>query len=60
MADSTAAGWLNRQTLTWAGYDVASSVYFGVAPTVLLPLYFQGLMADFASPTAASRRVLNS
>ena len=46
-------GWLNRRTLTWAGYDVASSVYFGIAPAVLLPLYFQKLMAGFANPTAA-------
>jgi UMF1 family MFS transporter len=46
-------GWLNRRSLTWAGYDVASSVYFGVAPAVLLPLYFQKLMAGFANPTAA-------
>jgi len=53
MADSATQGWLNRRTLTWAGYDVASSVYFGVAPAVLLPLYFQSLMADFANPTAA-------
>ena len=53
MADSATQGWLNRRTLTWAGYDVASSVYFGVAPAVLLPLYFQQRMADFANPTAA-------
>ncbi|MEI7598330.1 MAG: MFS transporter [Aestuariivirga sp.] len=53
MADSATQGWLNRRTLTWAGYDVASSVYFGVAPAVLLPLYFRSLMADFANPTAA-------
>lgn len=53
MADGADQGWLNRRTLTWASYDVASSVYFGVAPAVLLPLYFQQLMADFANPTAA-------
>ena len=53
MADGATQGWLNRRTLTWSGYDVASSVYFGVAPAVLLPLYFQSLMADFANPTAA-------
>jgi UMF1 family MFS transporter len=52
-ANDAGGGWLNRRTLTWAGYDVASSVYFGVAPAVLLPLYFQSLMADFANPTAA-------
>ena len=49
----TAQAWLNRRTLTWAGYDVASSVYFGVAPAVLLPLYFQSMLAGFANPTAA-------
>ncbi|MCA3560720.1 MAG: hypothetical protein IOC82_06785 [Aestuariivirga sp.] len=38
---------MNRRTLTWAGYNVASSVYFGVASAVLLPLYFQKLMAGF-------------
>ena len=53
MADGATQGWLNRRTLTWAGYDVASSVYFGVAPAVLLPLYFQNLMSGFANPTAA-------
>ncbi|PZF78503.1 hypothetical protein DK847_01435 [Aestuariivirga litoralis] len=50
---SAGAGWLDRRTLTWAGYDVASSIYFGVAPAVLLPLYFQQRMADLANPTAA-------
>ena len=53
MAFDAPQGWLNRRTLTWAGYDVASSVYFGIAPAVLLPLYFQKLMAGFANPTAA-------
>ncbi len=53
MAIGSSEGWLNRRTLTWAGYDVASSVYVGIAPAVLLPLYFQKLMAGFASPTAA-------
>ncbi|MEI8180378.1 MFS transporter [Aestuariivirga sp.] len=53
MAGKAAQGWLNRRTAAWAGYDVASSVYFGVAPAVLLPLYFRELMADFANPTAA-------
>lgn len=53
MADTAPEGWLNRRTLTWAGYDVASSVYFGVAPAVLLPVYFQQHLAGFANPTAA-------
>jgi UMF1 family MFS transporter len=53
VATDAPQGWLNRRTLTWAGYDVASSVYFGLAPAVLLPLYFQKLMAGFANPTAA-------
>ena len=53
MADTAPGGWLNRRTLTWAGYDVASSVYFGVAPAVLLPIYFQQQLAGFANPTAA-------
>ena len=53
MADTAPGGWLNRRTLTWAGYDVASSVYFGVAPAVLLPVYFQQQLAGFANPTAA-------
>lgn len=45
--------WLNKRTLTWAGFDVASSVYFGIGPALLLPLYFQKLMAGFSNPTAA-------
>lgn len=53
VSEQAPGGWLNRRSLTWAGYDVASSVYFGVAPAVLLPLYFQKLMAGFANPTAA-------
>lgn len=53
MAERATQGWLNRRTMSWAGYDVASSVYFGVAPTVLLPVYFQELLAGFADPTAA-------
>lgn len=53
MVDGSSKGWMNRRTLTWAGYDVASSVYFGVAPAVLIPLYFQMLMAGQANPTAA-------
>lgn len=53
LAGEAERGWLNRRSLTWAGYDVASSVYFGIAPAVLLPLYFQKLMAGFANPTAA-------
>ena len=53
MADTAPEGWLNRRTLTWSGYDIASSVYFGVAPAVLLPVYFQQQLAGFANPTAA-------
>jgi len=53
MADNATQGWLNRKTLSWAGYDVASSVYFGAAPAVLLPLYFLDLLAGHANPTAA-------
>lgn len=54
MAETATQGWLNRRTLAWAGYDVASSVYFGIAPVVLLPIYFQELLAGrVANPTAA-------
>lgn len=45
--------WLTPRSLAWSSYDVASSVYFGLAPAVLLPLYFRDLMTDFANPTAA-------
>ena len=45
--------WLTRRTLAWAGYDVASSVYIGLAPAVLLPLYFRDLMSGFSNPTGA-------
>jgi UMF1 family MFS transporter len=47
------ASWLNRQTMAWASYDVANSVYFGIAPTLLLPLYFTGLLDGYDNPTAA-------
>lgn len=45
--------WRNGRTLAWIGYDMASSVYFGVAPSLLLPLYFQGLLGHLSNPTAA-------
>lgn len=45
--------WLTKRSLAWAGYDVASSAYIGVAPTVLSPLYFTALLAGNADPTAA-------
>ena len=45
--------WLTRRSLAWAGYDVASSAYIGVAPVVLSPLYFAGLLSGEADPTAA-------
>lgn len=47
------ADWRNGRTISWIGYDVASSVYFGVAPAVLLPIYFQGLLGHLANPAAA-------
>jgi UMF1 family MFS transporter len=47
------ADWRNGRTLAWAGYDIASSAYFGVAPAVLLPMYFEPLMAPLPNPTAA-------
>lgn len=45
--------WLTQRTLAWAGFDVASSVYVGVAPAVISPLYFNQLLAGSANPTAA-------
>jgi UMF1 family MFS transporter len=45
--------WLTKRSLAWAGYDVASSAYVGVAPAVLSPLYFSGLLSGEADPTAA-------
>lgn len=44
--------WLTRRTFAWAGYDVASSVYIGLAPTVLLPIYFNGMLKGHANSTA--------
>ncbi len=44
--------WLTRRTFAWAAYDVANSVYIGLAPTVLLPIYFSGLLKGQANPTA--------
>jgi UMF1 family MFS transporter len=43
---------LNRRALAWAGYDVASSVYVGVAPSVLMPLYVRELAKGSENPTA--------
>lgn len=45
--------WLTERTLAWAGFDVASSVYVGLAPAVISPLYFNQLLAGSANPTAA-------
>lgn len=45
--------WLNRRTMTWAGYDVASSVFVGLAPSVLMPLYVKHLVPVEADSTAA-------
>lgn len=44
--------WLTRRTWAWASYDVASSVYAGIAPTVLSPLYFKKLLVSSGNPTA--------
>jgi UMF1 family MFS transporter len=44
--------WLTRRSCAWAGYDVASSVYVGVVPSVLAPLYIRELASDFQNPTA--------
>ena len=44
--------WLSRRSFAWAGYDVASSVYVGVVPSVLAPLYIRELARDFQNPTA--------
>lgn len=38
--------------IAWASYDLASSVYFGIAPAVLLPLYFHDLLEGLGNPTA--------
>ncbi|WP_395688614.1 MFS transporter [Aestuariivirga sp.] len=46
-------GWLNRRSLAWASYDIASSVYVGVAPVLLFPLYFTERLHGFANPTSA-------
>jgi UMF1 family MFS transporter len=45
--------WLTKRTIAWSGYDVASSAYIGVAPAVLSPLYFSGLLSGEADPMAA-------
>jgi MFS transporter, UMF1 family len=44
--------WLNAPRRAWAGYDVASSIYAGVVPAVLSPLYIRELAGDFENPTA--------
>ena len=45
--------WFSGRAMAWASYDVASSAYFGVAPAVLMPLYFREVFAAAANPTAA-------
>jgi UMF1 family MFS transporter len=50
---AVSAAWRNGRTMAWASYDIASSVYFGVAPAILLPVYFQSLMGHLPNPTAA-------
>lgn len=45
--------WLTKRSLAWASYDVASSAYMGLAPTVLSPLYFSRLFSAEPNPTAA-------
>jgi UMF1 family MFS transporter len=38
-------GWrMTRPLRAWIGYDIASSVYFGVFPTLLFPLYFRAYL----------------
>jgi len=44
--------WLDRRSLAWAGYDIATSVYVGVVPSVLAPLYIRELSGGFTNPTA--------
>ncbi len=45
--------WLNRRSLAWASYDIASSVYAGIAPVLLFPLYFTQRLEASASPMVA-------
>jgi MFS transporter, UMF1 family len=44
--------WLTRRSYAWAGYDVATSIYVGVVPSVVAPLYIRELAGDFQNPTA--------
>jgi UMF1 family MFS transporter len=38
-------GWRSARTMrAWIGYDIASSVYFGVFPALLFPLYFRAYL----------------
>lgn len=32
--------WLDRRVLAWASYDIASSTYVAVVPTVLFPIFY--------------------
>lgn len=45
--------WLNRRMLAWASYDIANSAYFGIAPSLLFPLYFTDRLQHVSNPTAA-------
>jgi UMF1 family MFS transporter len=44
--------WLNRRAFSWASYDVATSIYVGVVPSVLAPVYIRELAKGFENPTA--------
>jgi len=38
-------GWrMTRPVRAWIGYDIASSIYFGVFPALLFPLYFRAYL----------------
>lgn len=47
-----AGAWLNPKSVAWVSYDVASSVYVGTIPAVLMPLYIRELSSGAHNPTA--------
>jgi MFS transporter, UMF1 family len=43
---------LSRRALSWASYDVATSIYVGVVPSMLAPVFIRELASGFDNPTA--------
>lgn len=52
IVEKTAGDWLGRRAIAWAGYDVATSIYAGVIPALLAPVYIRQLSEGMDNSTA--------